>query len=538
MRLLLASTLLLTMLVGCPSRVDDGPPPDPADAGADAGASPADAGADGGLVLQVTWRPCPLKTGLAGTNAECAVLAPPLEASTPNGPRIEYFVKRYRPPGGRGLKALWMLQGGPGASGLVFEGLSEQLATRFPDVDYYFPDHRGTGRSSRIDCPLQEAPQSEGGLSITAAEWPACLAAVQERLGPQLAAYNVTNAANDVGLAIAATRKPGQPVFIYGVSYGTFLAHRYLQLFPDQVDGVVLDSIAPPGISLYRQDADAHEAARDYFAACSADPTCGAKLPMAWQTAEALFAKLKMGHCPDIAVPVLPTHVLLRRAFGSFLMDPGLRGYIAPIVYRANRCEPKDVEALKVLMAQISAEPASLPLELQLWGWLLTHNILHSEFGETPTPTAAQLQALREGAVASRDVTEGFEATLSIWPRYAPDRFVGGWADTPMPLLMLNGGLDPATILRKAREFRPRFSRPNQTWVEFPTASHTTISSSPFVDERGERRSCGTRLMMAFMDAPRGSLDTGCVAKVEGINFAFPNAGLTQALFGTTNAWE
>ena len=31
---------------------------------------------------------------------------------------------------------------------------------------------------------------------------------------------------------------------VLGVSYGTFLAHRYLQLYPAQADGVVLDSIA------------------------------------------------------------------------------------------------------------------------------------------------------------------------------------------------------------------------------------------------------------------------------------------------------
>ncbi|MCU0696463.1 MAG: alpha/beta hydrolase [Myxococcaceae bacterium] len=527
-------------LMACPVPVVEDPPlpiPDmngPTSAQVDGG---ADAGTPGPAAVE--WRPCPLKTGsTGGTMAECAVLRTPLEASNPSGPTIEYFVKRYRPPNGRGLRAMWMLQGGPGASGLVFEGLSEQFGTRFPDVDYYFPDHRGTGRSTRLSCPMQESQTSEAGLYITAAEWPACLAAVQASEGARLAAFNMTNAANDVGVAIAATREAGQPVFVYGVSYGTSLALRYLQLYPSQADGVVLDSIAPPGISLYRQDEDANEAARDYFAACSANAVCGAKLgPAAWDKAEALFTKLKAGHCPEIAVPGIPTHVLLRRAFGGFLMDPSLRAYIAPIVYRADRCNAADVDALSVLMNQLTQEPAMPPDEHRLWGWVLSQNILHSEFAETPRPTAAQLSAMREPLVASRDVTEGFEPTLN-WPVYPADRFTGQWPEPQTPIVMLQGGLDPATILRKARAAKERLNRPGQTWVEIPSATHTVVASSPYVNAVGERRSCGTAVMMSFLENPGVTPDTSCVSRVEPISWALPNGNLTLALFGRRNAWE
>jgi pimeloyl-ACP methyl ester carboxylesterase len=497
-----------------------------------------DAGVDAGVPMPVTWNPCPLKTSGSGPMAECAVLRTPLEASNPTGPTIEYFVKRYRPPNGRGLRAMWMLQGGPGASGLVFEGLSEALGTRFPDVDYYFPDHRGTGRSTRLSCPVQERASSEGGIYITNAEWPACLAAVQAELGPKLAAFSMTNAANDVGVAIAATRETNQPVFVYGVSYGTSLAIRYLQLYPSQADGVILDSIAPPGISLYRQDEDANEAAKDYFALCATEPACASKLgPMPWQKAEATFAKLKMGFCSEAAVPGVPTHLLLRRVFGSFLMDPVLRAYIAPIIYRADRCEPSDADALAVLLNQVSQEPASPPEEHRLWGWVLSQNVLHSEFSETPRPTAAQLGAIREGAIASRDVTEGFEATLN-WPAYPADAYTGKWPETDTPVVMLQGGLDPATILRKARVARDRFNRPNQTWVEIPSATHTVIASSPFVNAIGERRSCGTAVMMSFVENPRGPVDTSCVSKVEGLTWSFPNMSFTLSLFGRRDPWE
>lgn len=462
----------------------------------------------------------------------------PLDRTRPNGERIEYYFKRYRPAGGRSLRALWMLQGGPGASGNVFEGFSEALASRFPDVDYYMPDHRGTGRSTRLGCPQQESEASERGPEITAAEWPACLASAQATYGARLAAFNTSNAANDLGLAIEATREPAKPVFVLGISYGTYLAHRFVQLFPRGADGVVLDSIAAPGLSLFRQDEDSNEAARDYFAACGRDAFCRSKLGVdPWSVAQSVIARLKAGHCAQVAVAAAPTHVLVRRAVASLMMNPALRGYAAPIIYRFDRCDARDLPALRTLVAQLTQE-APFEAEQRLWGWVLMNNITHSEFNEAPMPTRAQLEAIREGAVASRDITSLLELQLESWPHYPLDEFVGQFARTDAPMLMLQGGLDPATLLRKARPMQQRFMGAHQHWVEFAQASHTTLSSTPFVDETGERRSCATRLLMRFIEAPTQPLDTGCVAAVEGVDFRCDKQDVNRALFGATNAWD
>lgn len=528
------------LFVACPSPVEppavDGGVELPVDGGAvDAGQPIPDAGVPG---RQVTWTRCPLHTEGRLPWGECATLTVPLDAAAPNGPTIEVFVKRYKPVGGKSLRALWLLQGGPGASGYVFEGLSEQFATRFPDVDYYMPDHRGTGRSTRLECPTEEDEFSEEAQFISPAEWPDCRASIAMRYGTQLAAFNTTNAANDLGLLIDAARTPGQPTFVYGVSYGTYWLHRYLQLFPGQVDGVVFDSIAPPGTSLYRQDEDANEAARDFLAACASDTFCRGKLGlMPWAKAEALVAKLKAGHCSEMAVPGVATHVVLRRAFGSLLMDANLRAYIAPIIARVDRCEPRDVPALKVLMAQLTGQQP-FSQELRLWGWVLSNNIIVSEFNETPELTIAQLTAIRDGAVASRDVTAGLELQLAAWPRYSPGPLASQWADSSIPMLFLQGGLDPATLLRKARVMKPHFTRPNQTWVELPTATHTTLVSSPFVNQAGERRSCGTGMLMRFIEAPTTPLDTSCVPLILPLDFTLNRPDVNMALFGTTDAWE
>jgi pimeloyl-ACP methyl ester carboxylesterase len=517
--------------------VRDTTPNAPVDARVDASVNtPVDASVD--APPAVDWTPCPLHTEGDGPDAECANVPVPLDPSRPDGESVTLFVKRYRPKGGRGLRALWMLQGGPGASGHVFEGLSEAFATRFPDVDYYMPDHRGTGRSTRLGCAAQEAESSDGGIFITDAEWPACLDAVRATWGDRLMAFNATNAAHDLGRLIAATRTPAQPVFVFGVSYGTYLAHRYLQLFPRQADGVVFDSVAPPGISLFRQDADAHEAARDFFAACDADSVCRGHFDRdPWTVAEGLVTRLRDGHCAQAAVPAAPTHVLFRRTFASMLMDPGLRAYVPAVVRRADRCAPRDVAALQVFLRGVSrTQPVTE--ELRLWSWVLSQNILQSEFNESPPPTAEALEAIRESAVASRDVTASMQIHLGRWPVYPLDRYARAWADSDAPMLFLQGGLDPATLLRRAREMRPHFTRANQHWVEVPTATHTVVASSPFVDEMGDPRSCGTRLLMRFIEAPTAPLDTGCVARVRPLDFSLPRTDLNVALFNTANAWD
>jgi len=421
----------------------------------------------------------------------------------------------------------------------VFEGLVELIGQRFPDVDFYLPDHRGTGKSSRIGCTA-EGGRTEGGFFITPGEWPACLAEAQSTMGDALAAFSTTNAANDIGLLVERAKAPGQPAFVYGVSYGTYWANRYMQLFPEQAEGVILDSVAAPGMSLARQDEDANEAARDLFAVCQKDSTCAQKLGAdPWGKANALLAKLKAGHCPGIAVEGFDTYALLRQAFGGMLMHPDQRRMIPPIVYRADRCEARDVTALRPFVLSLTGTPKATPF-LRQWGFVLSNNVLFSELWEAPSPTATELAAIREASVASRDVTAAMDALVGKWPIYPQDAYAGKWATREKPVLVLQGGLDPATLARKARGARDAFARPGQRYIEVPQASHTVITSSA-ADVRApdggtERRSCGTMILMSFLESPAAP-DTSCLDALVPLRFDVP-ASLAQSMLGTADAWE
>jgi len=91
---------------------------------------------------------------LASAQAECATTPLPAKWSEPQGDTIDVFVKRYparqQPANGQ----LWLLAGGPGLPGSIYEAFAFLIANDLPTLDIYLPDHRGTGRSMPLATPM------------------------------------------------------------------------------------------------------------------------------------------------------------------------------------------------------------------------------------------------------------------------------------------------------------------------------------------------------------------------------------------------
>jgi pimeloyl-ACP methyl ester carboxylesterase len=85
--------------------------------------------------------------------------------------------------------------------------------------DIMIPDHRGTGRSSPLYCYNYTAD-----LSMECVQY-----ALAHTSNATLAAYSTTNAAHDLYAAMVATKDNiavSDPVFVYGVSYGSYWTQR------------------------------------------------------------------------------------------------------------------------------------------------------------------------------------------------------------------------------------------------------------------------------------------------------------------------
>ena len=123
--------------------------------------------------MEPTWALCPFYGG----PGECAEFEVPADWGHSDGEHITLFVRRLGDA--TDGQQIWLLAGGPGSSGDAQESMGQLLYDADPSVNVYVLDHRGTGRSSRLGCPEQEAEDSDGGSIITMSEYPDCIANVQ-----------------------------------------------------------------------------------------------------------------------------------------------------------------------------------------------------------------------------------------------------------------------------------------------------------------------------------------------------------------------
>jgi hypothetical protein len=123
-----------------------------------------------------------------------------------------------------------------------------------------------------------------------------------------------------------------------------------------------------------------------------------------------------------------------------------------------------------------------------------------------------------------------------LWPKYEDLTWDDKWAETDVPMLMLQGVLDPATGYDRAVAVGEHFDGPHQTFVAFPTAPHNVSSGTPVSDDP-EATHCGRQLFIDFLKDPTADLDLSCVGQVLPNDFEGDPA-LADLVFGTEHLWE
>ncbi|WP_159397230.1 alpha/beta hydrolase family protein [Sorangium cellulosum] len=479
----------------------------------------------------IAWTPCPLFTDGAGEDAECAEIPVPLRWDEPEGKAITFFVKRKLAATQPSRGQLWLLNGGPGYSGADFEPLVQLLAGVDPTLDMYMPDHRGTGRSSRLGCPDAETPESESGAYISDAEVVACLPQIKAELGEDIKAFDITNAARDVGEIIGRTRAPGSDVFVFGASYGTAWGHRYLQLYPDQPTAVSLAALAIR-TRLSDLDVSLNDLGRRYMEACGADPPCSDNLGAdPWATMTQTLDAFGEGACPEVAALGYDRQVF-QTLFAQFLYSWALRPLVPALIHRLNRCAPADVNAFTHLRGLVFAPmPDPLPAALRLYSPVLGNNIALSELWADPPPPLSEVEDFLAHANVALGRTDNATALHESWPRYTPDAYASQWATASAPLLLVHGELDfiPAT---EAALVQRQLAGPDTTFVTLPRTPHSLESPT---DLQGG--SCFLELTVQFFTDPGATLDTSCTDEILPLVFDV-DPSLSAAYLGTQDAWD
>ncbi|MFO0548363.1 MAG: alpha/beta fold hydrolase [Polyangiaceae bacterium] len=483
------------------------------------GAAPAE--------LEFDWYTCPYIDGVGV--AECASTEVPLDWSKPDGEKIPFFVKRVKAAVQPARGQLWILQGGPGSSGesILFTG--PEFASVADDLDLYFPDHRGTGASAPLDCPdLADLAVTSRPLDPQAVESEIgqCIPSLTSTWGDGLSQFSATGAGRDLGEAIDALRAPGEEVYVYGVSYGTRWAHRYLQQFPTQPTGVIFDSMVGEPSTWLEFDANIDAMGQQLLELCGADPFCQSKLgpdPVAF--VEALMAKLDAGHCPTSKGLDKNDYKALLAAF--VVHSRVDRGTFPAIAYRIDRCDVTDQTVIENLYAALEpGAPATFSGGLHF-------NVVTGELIEAPPPSLAELTTAEDGLLLSSRQMLAYRAAYDVWPRYDRGPLDGTFADTDVPILMLQGALDAQTTAGPAAAFASHYAKPHQSYLEIAGVGHAI--TNPGTTQTLDGSVCGMTLAGQFLNDPTADVDTSCVADILPLDFELVGYSFGA---GTVSVWE
>jgi len=140
------------------------------------------------------------------------------------------------------------------------------------DRDVILIDQRGTGSSSKLDCP--SASESLGlefevdteSLKALAKECFDSLDNDPRLFSTSIAVQDLEQVRESLGIS---------QWNIYGISYGTRVALHYLRRYPDAVRTLTLDAVVPPDVSLGPEIGPLAQRALDLiFKRCNDDPGC------------------------------------------------------------------------------------------------------------------------------------------------------------------------------------------------------------------------------------------------------------------------
>lgn len=357
--------------------------------------------------------------------SQCVTVEGPLDHAHADAGRVELFVRKF-PAVAERRGQIWLVAGGPGESGAAFYPFLDTLRRAFPHHDLVIPDHRGTGNSSKL-CPVQEAVDSADGRGLAGEEWGPCIGAFYQDAA-RAHAFTITNAAHDLAILIARYREAGE-VQVYGVSYGTQLVLRMMQVAPLELDGIVLDGLIPLETD-ETQDIGRRTAVIDSVGRALLD-----------DGQEAAFGALLAEAKPDAPWLAQVPGGDLRRFMARLLTFPTLRERIPTIIDELARGDTATLVRtgadLMVLTGSLGRYPEStpsLPLVMLISG---------SENNGRRGLDEATVAAEAEGALFVSPLP-GFLAA-NPFPLYDRDAWFGGAPASLPRTLVIHGTLDPNT---------------------------------------------------------------------------------------------
>ena len=421
----------------------------------------------------------------APPRARCGVVMVPENRRAPAGRTIALNVIVLKSATTPRLPPLFDIDGGPGlpstknAGFYATNGISN-------DRDVVMIDQRGTGRSNALLCPALQTGPSEPMLA------PAEVKACRETLSSSadLRFYGTRDAVDDLE-AVRSALGYGK-IDLFGLSYGTTVALRYMRRHPGTVRAAVLMGTSPPDFKPPQHHATAAARALDMvFADCVADAACSAAFPNLRADLNQARARLDLSRSPI-------TGELLMERLRALMYSPTSRARLPLMVKRAAAGELKE----------LFSKPAETGASMIADGMFLA--VTCGESFSLMDYEAAARAAKRTPFGDYRLRRQ--RAACAGWPEVERD------ADhlelptaAPVPVLLISGEMDPVTPPEWAERLK----------ASLPRARHIVVPDGGHVpDGLSGLETCLDPLMISFLDhGDLDRLDASCVERMRGPPF-------------------
>ncbi|MCP4301908.1 MAG: alpha/beta hydrolase [Gammaproteobacteria bacterium] len=386
------------------------------------------------------------------------------------------------------------IAGGPGQGTVQFY---TAYSWAFEDVrrnrDILLVDQRGTGESSRMDCPVDDdLVEGQYSTELTIEHTNACL----EQLPFDPRYFTTSVAVAD----LEAVRKAlGYPSLnLYGVSYGTRVAQHFARRYPGSTRTVVLDGVVPPQISLGPEIAtESQRAVDNILARCAADTSCSERFPRIQDTFERVVAELKRSPVL-ISVPHPNTGRPETITFGG--------GELA-VAIRLLAYHPSSIALLPLLINE-AGNGHYVPLASQYKMTMVAMSDTLSLGMHNAIMCAEDFPFYDKTRIDYEDIEASYmgvlqldalEAICSVWPEGPIDPEFKTPLVTDLPVLLLSGDADPITPPRYAEMAAVDFANARHLVGKYQGHGQITVG-------------CTRRLVAKFVAAADpASLDAECL---------------------------
>ncbi|MBT9503110.1 MAG: alpha/beta hydrolase [Burkholderiaceae bacterium] len=394
---------------------------------------------------------------------------------------------------------VFLLAGGPGQSAITLAGQLMPLLGRLGNRrDLVFVDQRGTGRSAPLICDdVRHQPLAQS-LDGAAQEirMQQCREALMKLPHGDLRQYTTTIAMQD--LDAVRERLGAEQINLVGASYGTRAALEYLRQFPQHVRRVILDGVAPPDMVLPASfSTDSQAALEQMFDACEAEADCRQRHPRLRQDWTALLAGLPKTVTLNHPLTGQPERLTLTRdavlgAVRGPLYVPGYASALPQAIADARQGRFEGLAGLSGLLGSGRAARLSMGMH----------------FSVVCAEDVPRLDRARDagGKDFGAQFAEAYTRICKDWPRGPVSAEFYQVKPSPVPVLLLSGGSDPATPPRHGERVAKALGA-KALHVIVPNAGHGVMGL-------GCARDLVFRFISAAEDKDALALDAGCVSRI------------------------